>query len=308
MASLAYGGCPRTRTPAVVTGHCRRLARKTGRFVDNVTRRSVGDTLPTAMLQISIRFYAELNDFLPRRCRQVEFTHPLGERASVKHVVETLGVPHTEVDLILVDGESVDFSHRVSDGERISVYPVFESFDVGSLVRVRPRPLREPRFVLDVHLGKLAGSLRMLGFDALYRNDYRDEDLADTSQQERRILLTRDRGLLKRSAVTHGYLLRESDPTAQLAEVIRRFDLAHAIAAFTRCIRCNGLLDRVAKDAIEHRLLPKTRRYYEEFAICRDCGRIYWKGSHYQDMQRRLERLLADGANVRPRNGDRVER
>lgn len=244
-------------------------------------------------IRVSIRFYAELNDFLPVRRRQVAFEHALRERASVKHVVETLGVPHTEVELILVDGESVDFAYQVSDGERISVYPVFESFDVGPLVRVRPQPLRATRFVLDVHLGKLAGYLRMLGFDTLYRNDYHDDELADISRGESRILLTRDRGLLKRSAVTHGYLLRESAPRAQLAEVIRRFDLAAATAPFTRCLRCNGVLDRVSKAAIEHRLLPKTRRYYDEFAICRACGRIYWKGSHYGDMQRRLERTLA---------------
>src|SRR5262249_7296465 len=130
------------------------------------------------------------------------------------------------VDLILVDGESVDFAYRVGDGDRISVYPVFESLDIGSLVRVRPQPLRETRFVLDVHLGKLAGYLRMLGFDTLYRNDYQDEELADISQRERRILLTRDRGLLKRRTVSHGYLLRETDPREQLAEVVRRFDLA----------------------------------------------------------------------------------
>jgi uncharacterized protein with PIN domain len=246
----------------------------------------------TTGIRVSIRFYSELNDFLPPRRRQVQFEHALNERASIKHVIETLGVPHTEVDLILVDGASVDFSYRVGDGDRISVYPIFESFDVGPLVRVRPQPLRETRFVLDVHLGRLAGYLRMLGFDALYRNDYHDEELAEVSQRERRILLTCDRGLLKRSAVTHGYLVREIDSTAQLAEVVRRFDLTGAIRTFTRCMRCNGALEPVAKDAIQDRLLPKTRRYYDEFSMCRGCERIYWQGSHHEDMQRRLERLL----------------
>jgi uncharacterized protein with PIN domain len=208
-------------------------------------------------------------------------------------VIETLGVPHPEVDLILVNGESVDFAYRVQDGDRISVYPVFESFDISSLVRVRPRPLRDTRFVLDVHLGTLAGDLRMLGFDARYRNDAHDPELAEISQRESRILLTRDRGLLMRSAVTHGYLLRETDPQRQLAEVVRRFDLAEGFRPFTRCMRCNGLLDPIAKEAIQDRLLPKTRRYYDTFAICRACGRIYWPGSHYENMRQRLERLLA---------------
>src|SRR5262249_54986575 len=166
---------------------------------------------------VAVRFYAELNDFLPLRSRQVWIEHVLDEHHSVKHVVETLGVPHTEVDLILVNGESVELAYRVQDGDRISVYPVFESLDISSLVRVRPRPLRESRFVLDVHLGKLAGYLRMLGFDTLYRNDYHDEELAEISQRESRILLTRDRGLLKRSAVSHGYLLREPNPPPHLA-------------------------------------------------------------------------------------------
>jgi len=255
-----------------------------------------------AMVRLSIRFYAELNDFLPPRRRQVEFEHVLAEHASVKHVIETLGVPHTEVDLVLVDGRSVDFAYRVQDGDRISVYPVFESFDISALERVRPRPLREPRFVLDVHLGRLAGYLRMVGFDALYRNDYDDATLADLSRSERRILLTRDRGLLKRSAVTHGYLLRASDPREQLAEVVRRFDLTGLIAEFTRCMRCNGVLAPVAKATIEHRLLPKTRRYYDEFAVCRDCERIYWKGSHYEDMRKRLAGL-APGSLVAPHTG-----
>jgi uncharacterized protein with PIN domain len=244
-------------------------------------------------IRISIRFYAELNPFLPARWRQVSFEHVLNEHASVKHVVETLGVPHTEVDLILVNGESVDFAYRVQDGDRISVYPVFESFDIGAVARVRPQPLRETRFILDVHLGRLAGALRMLGFDTLYRNDLDDGELATISQRERRILLTRDRGLLKRSAVTHGYLIRESDPRAQLAEVVRRFDLRGRIAGFTRCLRCNGTLRPVAKETILARLLPKTRQYYDEFAICDDCDRVYWKGSHYQDMRRGLDRLLS---------------
>jgi uncharacterized protein with PIN domain/sulfur carrier protein ThiS len=253
-------------------------------------------TVVTRMIRLSIRFYAELNDLLLPRQRQVAVEHALNEPASVKHVIEALGVPHPEVDLILVNGESVDFSYRVRDGDRISVYPVFESFDVSPLVRVRPHPLREPRFVLDVHLGTLAGYLRMLGFDALYRNDYHDPELAEVSRRERRILLTCDRGLLKRSAVIRGCLIREPDPTAQLAEVIRRFDLTDASRTFTRCMRCNGVLEAVAKEAIQDRLLPKTRRYYDEFSMCGDCGRIYWKGSHHRDMQRRLERLLGFGS------------
>ena len=244
------------------------------------------------MKHAAFRFYAELNAFLPPGRRMVSFDHPFLLSGSVRDMTEALGVPHTEVDLVLINGESVDFSHPVQDGDRISVYPVFESLDITPLVHVRPRPLRQTRFVLDTHLGKLAVYLRMVGFDTLYRNDYADETLARISSGEGRILLTRDRELLKRSMVTHGYWLRATDPRQQLVEVVRRFDLFRAIAPFQRCLRCNGLLEPVAKHAVSDRLQPKTRAYYDEFSICRICDRVYWRGSHYRRMQRFIERLL----------------
>lgn len=242
------------------------------------------------MKHVSFRFYAELNDLLPAAKRQLTFTHDFENPASVKDMVESLGVPHTEVDLILVNGESVDFSHRVRDGDRISIYPVFESIDVTPLVRVRPQPLREPRFVLDMHLGRLARYLRMLGFDTLYRNDYTDAELAHLSGQEHRILLTRDPGLLKRSVVTHGYWIRETDPQRQTCEVLKRFDLFGAIVPFTRCLRCNALLQPIPKQVVLARLLPLAAGY-DEYHICPACERVYWKGSHYRRMQQLIERL-----------------
>jgi uncharacterized protein with PIN domain len=237
------------------------------------------------------RFYAELNDFLPPSRRFVAFPQPFEVSGSVKDLIESLGVPHTEVDLILANGESVDFSYLVQDGDRISVYPVFESLDITPLLRVRPRPLRQTRFVLDIHLGRLAGYLRMLGFDTLYRNDYRDEELARLSQEEERILLTRDRHLLKRRAVEHGYCLRETRPRRQLLEVLDRFDLSGSQAAFTRCLRCNGLLEPVAKEQVADRLPPDTREHYQEFHQCASCGQVYWKGSHYQRMVQFIQSL-----------------
>jgi uncharacterized protein with PIN domain len=238
------------------------------------------------------RFYAELNDFLPLDRRQIEFAHCFEDRASIKDMIESLGVPHTEVDLILVGGESVDFSYIVKDKDRISVYPVFESIDISSLVRLRPHPLREIRFVLDNHLGKLASYLRLLGFDTAYRNNYSDTDLALLSSNENRILLTRDRGLLKRSMVTYGYCVRDTDPERQLIEVIRRFDLSHVCSPFNRCLSCNALLEPVSKEAISDRLPPKVRQHYDEFHICRTCDRVYWKGSHYERMQQFISEIL----------------
>lgn len=250
------------------------------------------------MAQATFRFYAELNDFLPSSRRQVPFAHRFDGRASIKDLIEALGVPHTEVDLILVNGESVDFHYLVQDGDRISIYPVFESFDITPLLRVRPRPLRQPRFVLDVHLGRLASYLRLLGFDARYSSDCDDAALAALSQDEHRTLLTRDRGLLKRRQVTHGYCVRASDPRQQVREVLRRFDLYRLVAPFSRCIRCNGVLEPVAKQSVEERLPPHIRQQHDEFRICKACGQVYWRGSHYDRLWALIACWLQDPQGV----------
>jgi uncharacterized protein len=247
------------------------------------------------MQRAHFRFYAELNDFLPLSKRGGGFTCAFEASASVKDVIEAFGVPHTEVALILVNGRSVDFSWHPRDGDRISIYPVFQSIDIAPLARVSSPP-PHMRFILDTHLGRLAAYLRMLGFDSCYRNYFQDAELARISKHERRILLTRDRGLLKRSIVTHGYFVRSAHPQQQLVEVLRRFDLSGAIAPFRRCLHCNALLHTVPKDLVSHRLLPKTKQYYEQFHVCRECDAIYWKGSHYQRMRKLIEQVVGDSA------------
>lgn len=243
------------------------------------------------------RFYEELNDFLPPARRKVTFEHPFQRRASVKDMIEALGVPHTEVELILVDGVSVGFDHIVRDGERIAVYPVFEAFDVSEHLKIRPSPLRLTRFVLDVHLGRLARYLRLAGFDCLYRNDYADAELARISADEHRILLTRDRLLLRRRVITHGYCLRSDQPAEQLVEVFNRFQLHDCARPFRRCARCNGELVDVPKAAVEHRLKPLTRRYYQHFRMCTSCERVYWRGSHVERIEALIGRFQHDGAD-----------
>jgi len=238
------------------------------------------------------RFYEELNDFLPAGRQKVEFEHHFDRRASVKDMIESLGVPHTEVELILVNGQSVDFSSIVEDRSHISVYPVFESLDVSPLVLLRPEPLREPCFVIDSNLGRLARYMRLLGLDCLYRNDYSDDEVACISQREHRIVLTRDRRLLHRKIITHGLYVRETRPREQVREVLRRIDLYGLVRPFTRCTACNGLLRSVSKDAVEHQLEPKTRKYYQEFRQCTDCGQVYWQGSHHNRAQRLVDNLL----------------
>jgi uncharacterized protein with PIN domain len=169
---------------------------------------------------------------------------------------------------------------------------MFESVDVTPILQLREEPLRVTRFVLDCHLGRLARYLRQFGFDTLYRNDYTDDELADTSSREHRILLTRDRSLLKRSIITHGYFIREHDPRKQLDEVIRRFDLRNQIIPFGRCTRCNGMVEAVDKAAIEHLLEPKTRLYFDEFWQCTSCGQVYWEGSHVKHMLRLTDEIM----------------
>jgi len=255
------------------------------------------------MIHITFRFYAELNDFLPPERRQVAFGHALAGPGSVKDAIEALGVPHTEVDLILANGESVDFSYRLADGDRIAAYPVFETLDITPLLRVRPEPLRHLRFVLDTHLGRLASYLRLLGFDALYANDAGDAELADLAAAEGRILLTRDRGLLKRSQVTRGYCLRSTNSHAQLREVAQRFDLAATARPFTRCLACNGNLEPVPAAEVRHLLPEHTRQTYDEFGRCTACGRVYWQGAHYARMRGLVEEIVGGTHSIGSKYG-----
>jgi uncharacterized protein with PIN domain len=243
------------------------------------------------------RFYEELNDFLAPALRKRAFVYGFNGTPSVKDAIEAIGVPHTEVDLVLVDGESVDFTRKLAGGERVAVYPVFERLDISPVTRLRARPLRQTRFVLDVHLGKLARYLRLLGFDTRYRNDYDDAAIIGLARAESRIILTRDRGLLKHGAVTHGYWVRATAPRQQLAEIVRMFDLGGSARPFTRCIRCNGELQPVPKSAVAERLPPRVRAHFEVFVQCRECAAVYWPGSHYDRMRKIVDEL---GPGTRP--------
>jgi uncharacterized protein with PIN domain len=247
------------------------------------------------MPQATLRFYAELNDFMPPGLRHQPVRRSFSPGTSVKDLIEGAGVPHTEVDLVLANGTSVDFAYLVQDGDRISVYPVFEAFDIGGVTRVRPAPLRDLRFVLDVHLGRLAAFLRLAGFDVVYRNDFDDEALAELALGGR-VLLTRDQELLKRRSVTRGYWLRSTDPQRQLAEVLRRFDLIELVHPFSRCLKCNAPLERVEKSDVLDQLPPRTQQNYDRFRRCPGCERVYWEGGHFQALCRRLERALAEAS------------
>ncbi|KBG74431.1 hypothetical protein N062_03039 [Mycobacterium tuberculosis MAL010106] len=240
---------------------------------------------------VDVRAYAELNEFVELQARGLTMRRPFRSHQTVKDVLEAMGIPHTEVDLILVNGDPADFSYRPVAGDRIAAYPMFEALDIGSTARLRPAPLRNPRFVVDVNLGQLARLLRLLGFDTRWSSAADDPTLADISLGEQRILLTRDRGLLKRRAITHGLFVHSQHPEEQALEVLRRLDLNGRLAPLSRCLRCNGELAAVSKDEVIGQLEPLTRRYYESFSRCFGCGRIYWPGSHHARLVRLVERL-----------------
>ena len=247
------------------------------------------------MGQVTLRFYEELNDFLPAALRKRPFGCDFKPTQSVKHLIENRGVPHTEVEIILVNGISVDFGYLPADGDRISVYPMFERLDVSPLLRLRERPLRDPRFLADAHLGRLARYLRLLGFDTLFYNDAGDQRLVEISVSERRVLLTRDRALLMHRALTHGCFIHAVAPVKQIEELFERLDLHRLVAPFTRCMECNGHLLRVEKREILSVLPKRAGQIYTEFWRCSDCAKIYWKGSHYRRLAR-FVRALAPSA------------
>ncbi|MEW8507571.1 MAG: Mut7-C RNAse domain-containing protein [Candidatus Thiodiazotropha sp.] len=240
----------------------------------------------------SLRFYEELNDFLPQGLRKRKFIHRYSQGEPIKHVIESVGVPHTEVEVILVNGESVDFDYLLQADDRVSIYPLFESMDVSPLLRLRPEPLRRLRFIADAHLGRLARYLRLLGFDCLFFNDAGDSKLVSISVDEGRVLLTRDRGLLMHRNLTHGCFIHATEPRQQLKEILRRLQLEALCNPFTRCMECNGLLVAEDKKRIEAELPENVRRHYNEFRCCDQCARIYWKGSHFRELQAFIASLI----------------
>lgn len=236
------------------------------------------------MGQITLTIHGKLNDFLPNRSIENSVQVPFNQKTALKHIVEVIGIPHPEVGIVQVDGHEVDLNYPVQDGDRVHIFP--------RVVSELHYSAEGPKFVLDNHLGKLADYLRLLGFDVIYAKDWPDGDIAQYAYEQNRILLTRDRGLLKRKIVADGYCVRADDPEQQLAEVVAQYRLNNYVTPFQRCPRCNGKLAPVKKEDIIERLQPLTRKYYDEFTQCAGCGQIYWKGSHFRHMQSMLSPYL----------------
>ena len=265
------------------------------------------------MVTAIFSFHEELNDFLPRERRGRTFASECAQSATTKHMIEALGVPHTEVEAVLVNGQECGFDRVLKDGDRVSVYPRFEVLEVahGSapeyrspLERLRERPLARMRFVADAHLGGLARLLRMAGFDTLYDNHYHDDDVEDIAQDEDRVVLTRDRELLKRRTIMHGCYIHSLDPPEQLRELFERLELADGARPFSICLHCNVPLRAVAKADVSDRLPASVREQHEEFTTCEHCLRVYWKGSHYKRMNALLSAVARPGADALDRFAD----
>ena len=241
----------------------------------------------------SFRFFSSLNDFLPLPRKGVAFPFGFSGLPAVKDTIEAIGVPHPEIGIILINSCPAHLASPLQARDQVEVYPVISKKQWPADYFLLP-PAPEPaRFILDVHLGKLARNLRLLGFDACYRNDYTDKTLADLASREGRRVLTRDIGLLKHKAITWGYWLRSQDPEKQLIEVMAYYQLQARLAPFTRCLACNGPIEAVPKEAVWDALPPKTRLYFQDFFQCSHCKRVYWKGSHY-------DRMLAFVAQLPP--------
>jgi uncharacterized protein with PIN domain len=237
---------------------------------------------------VAVSFHSDLGFFLKDKGSAQPVRRVLAHKTTVKDVIESFGVPHPEVDAINVNGQPVNFSFHLEADTTLEVYPVSTTFF--STLRLQARCVRA--FVADGHLGKLTRDLRLLGIDVSYNRDASDRQLLATMLQENRALLTRDRPLLMHRAVRTGYFPRSQNPMEQTVEVIRRFDLAQAFAPFARCLRCNGLLAAVSKEAVTDQLKPLTRLYYNDFQKCSQCGQSYWRGSHVTKLEKRVEAIL----------------
>jgi uncharacterized protein len=240
-------------------------------------------------VSVLIWFHDGLDYFLKPDQRQPQpIRRAIDCRTAVKDLIESCGVPHPEVDLILVDKRRVDFPFRIEIDCVTDVYPFSPQRGSSGL---QSRGIRS--FVADGHLGKLVRDLRLLGVDVAYRNDADDRDLLTIMQREKRALLTRDRPLLMHRVVENGFFPKSQKPIEQTVETIRRFELAAALAPFTRCLRCNGVLNRTEKEAVINQLEPLTRLYYEDFTKCPSCGQTYWRGSHIRKLETRVVDILA---------------
>ncbi|MCW3786459.1 Mut7-C RNAse domain-containing protein [Plebeiibacterium sediminum] len=248
-------------------------------------------------IEVVLRCYAELNDFLKYAQKFKSFPLKIKTPVIVSEVISTIGVPLSEVDLILVNSVPVQLNHKLAQGDYISVYPVFESFDISGLKKTNKKPLRKTKFIADAHLCKLSKYLRMLGFDTLYQNDFGDEEIINISLKDKRIILTRDKRMLNSKRITHGYFVRAIDKHKQLIEIVDKFDLKSQFHPFSRCMECNSILISKAPDQVKHLISNDILVRYKEFYYCNKCHKVFWKGSHFERMKSQILNIIGKDNN-----------
>jgi len=244
------------------------------------------------MGEATFRFYEELNDLLPRHRRKVDFRAAFKEKRSIKDMIESLGVPHTEVDLILVNGQSVDFTYILEDGDRVSVYPTFESLNIENVTCLRGMPLRKTRFIADVNLGDIAKLMRTLGFDVSFDPGLSNREIINISNREKRIILTKSKSLLKFKEVSHGVFIRPGTRVEQVKRIMDRLDIKDQAKPFSRCLLCNGLLKGIAKEEVVNRIPAKTKVCCDAYSLCESCNQLYWNGTHMVRMKKMVDEIL----------------
>lgn len=241
-----------------------------------------------------LELHGDIPDLLNRVPeRNKTIIYPLSRRASIKDILESLGIPHTEVGKIILDKKEQRFEKIAENGEHYEIHPLSPALPPTEGTILRPEPFKSCcRFLVDINVGRLAGLLRMAGFDAENANkESTTRAIAKKAVAEDRILLTRNKDLLKHRELVYARLVRNQDPDLQLREVISLYSLENLLQPFTRCISCNGLLADVKKEAIVDRLLPLTKKFFNRFRICSDCHKIYWQGSHHDRMTKKLEMI-----------------
>jgi len=244
------------------------------------------------MAKAIVRFYEELNDFLPEHRRKTDFDALFTGKRSIKDMIEALGVPHTEIDLILVNGISVDFDYILQDNDRVSVYPVFESLNITDITRLRKIPLRRNRFIADINLGDIVKYMRILGFDVYYDTSLSNRGIIEISKNKTRIILTKNKKLLKFKDVSHGIFIRPGTPLDQIGRIIVYLDIKSSIKPFSRCLKCNSLLNTIPKEKILDRIPLKTRACCDEYVLCQTCDKIFWKGTHFISMEKFVGQIM----------------
>ncbi|MCU7549032.1 Mut7-C ubiquitin/RNAse domain-containing protein [Chitinophagaceae bacterium LB-8] len=235
-------------------------------------------------------FHKSLNDFLSVSKRNSWISYTFHGISSVKDAIEALGIPHPEVDIILVHNLSVDFTYRLKENDHIDVYPILPDHVFPENYSLSKKYIGLDQFVLDVHLGKLGKAMRVLGIDSLMENNFSDQKIAQIAASENRIVLTRDVGLLKHKVIKCGYWIRSQYWEEQLSEVVERFNLRNKMKPFTRCTVCNGIIEPVSKDVVIDQLPLVSKQLFTEFFQCTNCKRVYWKGSHYEHMEEWVKR------------------